>query len=258
MSELWPLKVGQLAGNPSGNFKGILVFSLAISFEVILCVRLIFDHFSPILKEKELGFLRVKKRRRREEEEKKRRKEINKFPSWIFVGVIPIKGLYDSKCLLLEPLRWRGFRVGKKQGEKVGFLGEKDWAVAPASAPQKGVLNFPLGEEHLAGCPGVPFEVEGWRPAPLRVPMTPILPVTLIPHFFIHVPRFRYPGSASCTLLIQLSTTESMVSAELRKPGQGFAWGQKWSSGAGPAQGVGSGRDKLGIRAHSSRVLGSL
>ncbi|WMV40788.1 hypothetical protein MTR67_034173 [Solanum verrucosum] len=33
------------------------------------------------------------------------------------------------------------------------------------------------------------------------------------------------------------------VSAELRKPGQGFAWGQKWSSGAGPVQGVGSGRD---------------
>ncbi|WMV51619.1 hypothetical protein MTR67_045004 [Solanum verrucosum] len=33
------------------------------------------------------------------------------------------------------------------------------------------------------------------------------------------------------------------VSAELRKPGQGFAWGQKWSPGAGPAQGVGSGRD---------------
>nr|ABI34314.1 hypothetical protein SDM1_32t00009 [Solanum demissum] len=32
-------------------------------------------------------------------------------------------------------------------------------------------------------------------------------------------------------------------SAELRKPGQGFAWGQQWSPGAGPAQGVGSGRD---------------
>ncbi|WMV14499.1 hypothetical protein MTR67_007884 [Solanum verrucosum] len=27
----------------------------------------------------------------------------------------------------------------------------------------------------------------------------------------------------------------SRVSAELRKPGQGFAWGQKWSPGAGPA-----------------------
>uniref|UniRef100_M1D8D6 Uncharacterized protein n=1 Tax=Solanum tuberosum TaxID=4113 RepID=M1D8D6_SOLTU len=33
MSELSPLKVGQLVGNPSGNFKGILVFSLAISLE---------------------------------------------------------------------------------------------------------------------------------------------------------------------------------------------------------------------------------
>ncbi|WMV48063.1 hypothetical protein MTR67_041448 [Solanum verrucosum] len=33
------------------------------------------------------------------------------------------------------------------------------------------------------------------------------------------------------------------VSVELRKPGQGFAWGQQWSPGAGPAQGVGSGRD---------------
>ncbi|KAH0715767.1 hypothetical protein KY284_008672 [Solanum tuberosum] len=36
---------------------------------------------------------------------------------------------------------------------------------------------------------------------------------------------------------------EDSVSAELRKPGQGFAWGQKWSSSAGPAQGVGSRRD---------------
>uniref|UniRef100_M1DNM2 Late blight resistance protein n=1 Tax=Solanum tuberosum TaxID=4113 RepID=M1DNM2_SOLTU len=35
----------------------------------------------------------------------------------------------------------------------------------------------------------------------------------------------RYPGSASSTSLIQLSTPESVVSAELRKPGQGFAWG---------------------------------
>ncbi|WMV28627.1 hypothetical protein MTR67_022012 [Solanum verrucosum] len=33
------------------------------------------------------------------------------------------------------------------------------------------------------------------------------------------------------------------VSAELRKLGQGFAWGQQWSPGAGPAQGVSSGRD---------------
>ncbi|WMV23199.1 hypothetical protein MTR67_016584, partial [Solanum verrucosum] len=33
------------------------------------------------------------------------------------------------------------------------------------------------------------------------------------------------------------------VSAELRKPGQGFAWGQQWSPSAGPAQGVGSRRD---------------
>ena len=41
------------------------------------------------------------------------------------LNLLYIKGLYDSKCLLLEPLRWRGFRVGKKQGEKVGFFGEK-------------------------------------------------------------------------------------------------------------------------------------
>ncbi|KAH0756637.1 hypothetical protein KY290_026907 [Solanum tuberosum] len=39
---------------------------------------------------------------------------------------------------------------------------------------------------------------------------------------------------------------EDSVSAELRKPGQGFAWGQQWSPGAGPAQGVGSGRDSKG------------
>ncbi|KAH0696190.1 hypothetical protein KY289_013672 [Solanum tuberosum] len=83
-------------------------------------------------------------------------------------------------------------------------------------------------------------------------------------------PRFRYPGSASCSSLIQLSTPESVVSllafrrtrlfcvlslcllgccgvsAELRKPGQGFAWGQQWSPSAGPAQGVGSGRVAVG------------
>ncbi|KAH0635743.1 hypothetical protein KY289_035658 [Solanum tuberosum] len=76
--------------------------------------------------------------------------------------------------------------------------------------------------------------------------------------------RYRYPGSASCTSLIQLSTPESVfcsirmlrglsphpsqdirgfidsqtVSAELRKPGQGFTWDQQWSPGAGPAQAV--------------------
>ncbi|WMV07313.1 hypothetical protein MTR67_000698, partial [Solanum verrucosum] len=49
-------------------------------------------------------------------------------------------------------------------------------------------------------------------------------------------------GSVSSTPLIQLSTPESVVSAELRKPGQGFAWGQQWSSSAGHVQGVGSGR----------------
>ncbi|WMV30976.1 hypothetical protein MTR67_024361, partial [Solanum verrucosum] len=37
--------------------------------------------------------------------------------------------------------------------------------------------------------------------------------------------------------------TSISVSAELRKPGQGFAWGQQWSPSTGPAQGVGSGRD---------------
>nr|AAV31176.2 hypothetical protein STB1_57t00013 [Solanum tuberosum] len=55
--------------------------------------------------------------------------------------------------------------------------------------------------------------------------------------------RYRYPESASYTSLIQLSTPESVVSVESRKPGQGFAWGQQWSPGAGPAQCVGSGRD---------------
>ncbi|WMV55638.1 hypothetical protein MTR67_049023, partial [Solanum verrucosum] len=29
------------------------------------------------------------------------------------------------------------------------------------------------------------------------------------------------------------------------QPGQGFAWGQQWSPGAGPAQGVGSGLDSI-------------
>ncbi|WMV40254.1 hypothetical protein MTR67_033639 [Solanum verrucosum] len=34
-------------------------------------------------------------------------------------------------------------------------------------------------------------------------------------------------------------------SQSVRKPGQEFAWGQQWFSSAGPAQGVGSGRDSL-------------
>uniref|UniRef100_M1DIW1 Late blight resistance protein n=1 Tax=Solanum tuberosum TaxID=4113 RepID=M1DIW1_SOLTU len=70
--------------------------------------------------------------------------------------------------------------------------------------------------------------------------------------------RHRYPGSASSTPLIQLSTPESVVSAWLRKPGQGFSWGQQWSASVGHVQGVGFGRDKLEIRAQSSRVLESL
>ena len=42
------------------------------------------------------------------------------------------------------------------------------------------------------------------------------------------------------------------------KPGQGFAWDQQWFPSAGHVQGVGSGRDKLCIRAQSSSVLGCL
>uniref|UniRef100_M1CEJ0 Gag-pol protein n=1 Tax=Solanum tuberosum TaxID=4113 RepID=M1CEJ0_SOLTU len=61
--------------------------------------------------------------------------------------------------LLLEPLRLRGFRVGKKQGEKVEFLEEKGWAVTPANAPQKGTLNFPLRGKRLAERPAGLSEV---------------------------------------------------------------------------------------------------
>ncbi|WMV36777.1 hypothetical protein MTR67_030162 [Solanum verrucosum] len=60
------------------------------------------------LKERKLGFLRVKKRRRREEEEKKRRKRRStNFRREISSGVIPIKSsiqmaqyeaLYDRQC----------------------------------------------------------------------------------------------------------------------------------------------------------------
>jgi len=62
--------LGSWRGSPPGNFKGILVFSLTNSFGYIVVLGCFVDHFCPILKEKELGFLRVKKRRRREEEEK--------------------------------------------------------------------------------------------------------------------------------------------------------------------------------------------
>ncbi|KAH0675252.1 hypothetical protein KY285_023053 [Solanum tuberosum] len=56
---------------------------------------LIFGSFCPILKEKELGFLRVKKRRRREEGEEEEKKEkikkIRQDHSGFSSGVIPIK-----------------------------------------------------------------------------------------------------------------------------------------------------------------------
>ncbi|KAH0763051.1 hypothetical protein KY290_019124 [Solanum tuberosum] len=45
------------------------------------------------------------------------------------------------------------------------------------------------------------------------------------------------------------------VSAELRKPGQGFAWGQQWSPSVGPAQGVGSGRDIIKSRGCDASIL---
>ncbi|KAG5610022.1 hypothetical protein H5410_021303 [Solanum commersonii] len=42
------------------------------------------------------------------------------------------------------------------------------------------------------------------------------------------------------------------------KPSQGFTWVQEWFLSASLAQGLGSRRDKLGITAQSSRVLGIL
>uniref|UniRef100_M1DYW0 Gag-pol protein n=1 Tax=Solanum tuberosum TaxID=4113 RepID=M1DYW0_SOLTU len=75
------------------------------------------------------------------------------------VEVLVDLGHYLVVILLLEPLRLKGFRVGKKQREKVNFFGEKGWAVALASAPEKGTLNFPLGAERLAERPAGPSEV---------------------------------------------------------------------------------------------------
>ncbi|KAH0784113.1 hypothetical protein KY290_003711 [Solanum tuberosum] len=181
-----------------------------------------------------LGFLRVKKRRRREEgeEEEENRGDHRGFSS----GVIPIKLLVvvvgivvncDVEILVeLGLVSVREFRVGNVK-EKVGQLARSTSASRTCSLCEQNLLRVadrtrtPLFSEFM-------FEV------------------------FL---RHRYPGSAFCTSLIQLSTPESVVSAELRKPGQGFAWGQKWSSSAGPAQGVGSGCDKLGIRAQSSRII---
>uniref|UniRef100_M1CPC0 Polyprotein n=1 Tax=Solanum tuberosum TaxID=4113 RepID=M1CPC0_SOLTU len=49
-----------------------------------------------------------------------------------------VEGFYDIKCLGLEPLKLRWFRVGKMK-EKGQIFGENGWGVAPASAPQKGL-----------------------------------------------------------------------------------------------------------------------
>jgi len=44
-----------------------------------------------------------------------------------------------------ETLRLRGFRIGKKQGEKVGFFwGKRGWAVAPLLVPRTPILPFHL------------------------------------------------------------------------------------------------------------------
>uniref|UniRef100_M1E148 Calmodulin-3 n=2 Tax=Solanum tuberosum TaxID=4113 RepID=M1E148_SOLTU len=48
------------------------------------------------------------------------------------------------------------------------------------------------------------------------------------------------------------------VSAELRNPGQRFAWGQQWSPSAGPAQGVGSGRDSFTHSCITTKELGTV
>ena len=49
-----------------------------------------------------------------------------------------------------------------------------------------------------------------------------------------------------------------MSSAELSNPGQGSAYGCKWSFSVGYVHGVGLAHDKLGIRAKSSLVVACL
>ncbi|WMV07944.1 hypothetical protein MTR67_001329, partial [Solanum verrucosum] len=63
----------------------------------------------------------------------------------------------------------------------------------------------------------------------------------------------RYSGSSTGASLIHPRVRVSYVSQD-----KGSLGDQQWSSSAGHVQGVGSGCDKLGIRAQSLSVLGCL
>uniref|UniRef100_M1D8A4 Late blight resistance protein n=1 Tax=Solanum tuberosum TaxID=4113 RepID=M1D8A4_SOLTU len=69
----------------------------------------------------------------------------------------------------------------------------------------------------------------GCKEYPYSIPLACVTSPDLCEIFFSSCPR----------LLVEFCE----VSAELRKPGQGFAWGHQWFSSAGQVQGVGSGRD---------------
>uniref|UniRef100_M1DI21 Uncharacterized protein n=1 Tax=Solanum tuberosum TaxID=4113 RepID=M1DI21_SOLTU len=88
--------------------------------------------------------------RRGEEEEKEKKKQVVVVLLKFLVGLVHvsgcdfelnplyIKGFYGSKCLGLEPLKLKRFRVGKTN-EKNRIFGGKGWGVAPASALQQGL-----------------------------------------------------------------------------------------------------------------------
>uniref|UniRef100_M1AR17 Retrotransposon gag protein n=1 Tax=Solanum tuberosum TaxID=4113 RepID=M1AR17_SOLTU len=145
-----------------------------------------------------------------EKKKKKRRKKSLVKIVWTFVEGDPYQGNYDSKSYD----HWRLIHIISQQisGLSIPIYGT-DLRTVDRSTVRTGQPSI-WSEVGLCGT-----------------------------SIYGHDLRSRYPRSTACTSLIQLRTPESVVSAELRKPGQGFAWGQQWSPSASPAQGVGSGRD---------------
>ncbi|WMV23350.1 hypothetical protein MTR67_016735 [Solanum verrucosum] len=69
------------------------------------------------------------------------------------------------------------------------------------------------------------------------------VPRISIRHAVYPVEHFKVSGEPPCFRRTQLFCSLKFCFIRVLR-GQGFAWGQQWSPGAGPAQGVGLGRDK--------------
>ncbi|KAH0652537.1 hypothetical protein KY289_030215 [Solanum tuberosum] len=127
--------------------------------------------------------LREEKRKKRKEEKGEERSRSVKIVVdclWISSGVIPTKVLEEQiiEFLLVELLMLGGVGASRQ----------------PAP-PKRDSEVHPLGRRASQRSPAGPLKFEGWHPAPLRAPGTPV--------FLIRSPPFR-----TCSLAISTSTFE--------------------------------------------------